>query len=630
MSQYHSKWKQYLQMLQTNTKTIAERNSRKQELMLLSEGRKQDAKQKYPIADQFEVVDLLAIQLRAQFGERGVSRYIMFAAKCMENFFETFTTKEDGKFKLKPGTLWGTFFEQVMGIVVEFHRVSQRLEQKDINKYDFDTLYQTLEDLPESPGERRRRLKDKKKALQNSEVIYNDMGIFAVRPLTTQASCYFGENPRLTSWCISTKSKRNYFEKFTQQDGKAFVMTKFSGIPEGDPRHFITLEFNYSGDLIAFHNADNVEKEILELEGIIEDHLEGMLEQNPGFERIQFEPSELLAAIKQSSKEWISNNPPPSPVEAAENRCRNAERLADQEYEFVNVHWQIDEDSDDSHLPNLDSKVVVTFYADLEVLIDIDKPEYEINNANHFLTQGYEYYRSLEAKISKILKYRGRPWSDMADTIHCYDEDGYIKLEAKFDGYDSYHPETADGFESFVAEDCRAINNRGIQLQELLQQILDNEVSGATAESDEDENIFEEVNKYFRKNVMTKNNFYDSIKEQLNIKEEKGRSRQRGIYKFYCMIAYGLTTDSDRSRGLDDILADMRALPNVTIVTVAIRNQKVAEGRYIAGLAIKFIPSTPGDMNTPENVKARIVRDIKRLGNVHSLFKLSTGLIRLE
>ena len=144
------------------------------------------------------------------------------------------------------------------------------------------------------------------------------------------------------------------------------------------------------------------------------------------------------------------------------------------------------------------------------------------------------------------------------------------------------------------------------------------------------EDLFEEVNNYFRKNMMTKNTFYDNIKEQLGLKEEKGRSRQRGIYKFYCMISYGLTTEGDKSRGLDDILADMRALPNVTIVTVAVRNQKIAEGRYIAGLAIKFIPSTPGDMNTPENVKARIVRDIKRLTNVQSLFKLSTGLIRLE
>jgi hypothetical protein len=96
------------------------------------------------------------------------------------------------------------------------------------------------------------------------------------------------------------------------------------------------------------------------------------------------------------------------------------------------------------------------------------------------------------------------------------------------------------------------------------------------------------------------------------------------------MISYGITAEADKSRGLDDILADLRALPNVTIVTVAIKNQKVAEGRYIAGLSIKFIPSTPGDMNQPELTKARIVKDIKRLANVQSLFKLSVGLKRLE
>ena len=96
------------------------------------------------------------------------------------------------------------------------------------------------------------------------------------------------------------------------------------------------------------------------------------------------------------------------------------------------------------------------------------------------------------------------------------------------------------------------------------------------------------------------------------------------------MISYSITSAGDKARGLDDILADMRALSNVTIVTVAIKNQKVAEGRYIAGLAIKFIPSTPGDMNQPELTKARIVRDIKRLTNVQTLFKLSAGLIRLE
>ena len=98
----------------------------------------------------------------------------------------------------------------------------------------------------------------------------------------------------------------------------------------------------------------------------------------------------------------------------------------------------------------------------------------------------------------------------------------------------------------------------------------------------------------------------------------------------YCMLTYGLTVEQNKSRGLDDILADLRALPNVTIVTVAVKNEKVAEGRYLAGLSIKFIPSTPGQINAPEDVKARIVRDIKNLNNVQSVFKVSAGLERLE
>lgn len=126
-----------------------------------------------------------------------------------------------------------------------------------------------------------------------------------------------------------------------------------------------------------------------------------------------------------------------------------------------------------------------------------------------------------------------------------------------------------------------------------------------------------------------KEHFYNQVEKSL-INEEKGRSRQRGIYKFYCMISYGLTIEQNKSRGLDDILADLRALPNVTIVTVVVKNQKVSDGRYIAGLSIKFIPSVPGQMNAPEDVKSKIIRDIKRLSNVQSLFKVSAGLERIE
>ncbi len=144
----------------------------------------------------------------------------------------------------------------------------------------------------------------------------------------------------------------------------------------------------------------------------------------------------------------------------------------------------------------------------------------------------------------------------------------------------------------------------------------------------EKEKLQEQIQKYFGRERLTKNQFYSKIEETIN--EEKGRSRQRGIYKFYCMLSYGLTLEENRSRGLDDILADLRALPNVTIVTVVIKNQKISEGRYIAGLSVKFIPSVPGQMNAPEDVKSRIIRDTKRLTNVQSVFKVSAGLERLE
>jgi inhibitor of KinA sporulation pathway (predicted exonuclease) len=144
----------------------------------------------------------------------------------------------------------------------------------------------------------------------------------------------------------------------------------------------------------------------------------------------------------------------------------------------------------------------------------------------------------------------------------------------------------------------------------------------------EKEKLQEQIQKYFGRERLTKNQFYNKIEETIN--EEKGRSRQRGIYKFYCMLSYGLTLEENKTRGLDDILADLRALPNVTIVTVVIKNQKITEGRYIAGLSVKFIPSVPGQFRSPEDVKSRIIRDIRRLDNVQSIFKVSAGLERLE
>jgi len=199
---------------------------------------------------------------------------------------------------------------------------------------------------------------------------------------------------------------------------------------------------------------------------------------------------------------------------------------------------------------------------------------------------------------------------------------GAIMIEMKHEADDTMGGYTLEGFEEFANDTLDIEREDAMKSREMAIAILREEFAqqslGLPAEDEQGID-----------NEIDENMFYKDLEKQL-LGEEKGRSRQRGIYKFHCMISYGLTTQADKSRGLDDVLADIRALPNVTIVTVAIRNEKIAEGKYIAGLAIKFIPSIPGDMNQPELVKARIVRDIKRLDNVQSLFKLSAGLQRLE
>ena len=106
---------------------------------------------------------------------------------------------------------------------------------------------------------------------------------------------------------------------------------------------------------------------------------------------------------------------------------------------------------------------------------------------------------------------------------------------------------------------------------------------------------------------------------------EASQSRQKSNYRFYLMLGYQTT----EGRGLDDILAEVRAIPSVTVVTVATRNRKVGENMYVAGVAIKFVPSFPGTIRSPEEAKSRIVQTLRAVKGVTRIFKLSTKFERI-
>ena len=107
--------------------------------------------------------------------------------------------------------------------------------------------------------------------------------------------------------------------------------------------------------------------------------------------------------------------------------------------------------------------------------------------------------------------------------------------------------------------------------------------------------------------------------------EAEDRSRQKGIYRFFCMMQY---TDADRS--LESILTDIRALPAITIVNTVGNTKSVAPSVHIAALSIKFVPSPVGVAASPERKKVEILQNLKRVSGVNRLFKVSSRLERFD
>lgn len=561
-------------------------------LQLILEGRLSDAMKAAPTAAEAGEVKAMLDALRAEFGDKDSGKYLLFAAKALEMGHKS------------AGTNPKEHFGEVLELILRFHLnqnrkvnkvYQEKLPGKDINGYDFNSLKKALYSAS-----------GKKHADENSEFVYKANGISAIRPLTTKASCYLGGE----QWCITRTEKKNYFKSYTENDGKAFVLVKFDGIEPGSLHHQIVMQFSGPGEpeFEMWWNYDNKAQAEYDLTKAIQSHIKGMgedfepelqdkqlLTRGPGHDM----SDDLFMDLHNAAFEAVRTNPPADPIERITQMANEEAEEFNRTTGDVSLDYSVEMDRAGS--------VGVMFEANLNLEFYDERFEEFLKNKDSF------FYSKLGEDLDTYMKQTGMRNLELRDF---YEREGSIMMEFSIsdevavaqNGYD------LEGFISFLADAKDAEQTDGPDIMNAIEKMV---AARAKNEGVEPlDNQFE-------------NTFYSNLEKQL-LGEEKGRSRQRGIYKFHCMISYNLTSDGEKARGLDDILADMRALPNVTIVTVVIRNQKMAEGRYIAGLAIKFIPSVPGDMNQPETTKARIVRDIKRLTNVQSLFKLSTGLTRLE
>jgi len=241
---------------------------------LLVEGRKDDAATKYPeLAKKREELDgesLLDVLIDKD--PSGNQKYLMRAAYLLDrsmknaeekNNYTPFYGKqwpEDADDNLY--SPWGVA-NNIANELSKYHKLMPYLQgsqatYKDVNQIDsYAQLQMVVQRALGAKEDRERKKKEKaqqkKIAQEGSEVIADTPYHLVVRPLTKEASCYFGQQ---TKWCISATRSQNYFDQYTS-DGKAFLflLAKRKDI---DPAYAkIAVVLDQYGDFEEYFNAED-------------------------------------------------------------------------------------------------------------------------------------------------------------------------------------------------------------------------------------------------------------------------------------------------------------------------------------------------------------------------------------
>lgn len=251
MPLYHDKWRGFLNEGAKPTLTEEE---------LLAEGRLEDVKKKYPELDKRGIIDNLSAK-----DPSGNNAYLRWMAKHLSDYYSLTSQEPDSR---------DEYQEKIEKLAKQFHLNKQRLKKRDLYQYKTP---EELEDAVEKLGAsaREKRKKEKEKAMEGSEIVYDNDDFFAVRPYTTDASCYYG---RATRWCISATQSQNYFDQYSS-DGKGFVMVRLEHLNDDHNEKKIALVYDRDGQLEEiFNTPDESIDEDLWQNAVAVNVLEGIFE----------------------------------------------------------------------------------------------------------------------------------------------------------------------------------------------------------------------------------------------------------------------------------------------------------------------------------------------------------------
>ena len=205
--------KKYLKALYANADDVSEQVDGYLDEIVLSEARFKDVKAKYAQYD--DMVDGTRDEIKKKIGDKGVSKYLLYVMREVHSMFDEPETEDevlDEQDDMIP------VIDNLIDIIAKYEKNISRIDQKDIYKLNASQLEQLVDNLGKSSSQKKKETKGK--VHNESVLIYEDDDVLAVRPLTTEASNYYGMG---TKWCISATECENFFDQYTI-DGKAFVM----------------------------------------------------------------------------------------------------------------------------------------------------------------------------------------------------------------------------------------------------------------------------------------------------------------------------------------------------------------------------------------------------------------------
>ena len=205
---------------------------------LLAEGILQDTKKKYPEMAEMGYIDKLSAE-----DPTGRNKYLRWMGQELQRFIE-----QDASVAAH-----NSYIGTIGKTLKRFEQQKARLRDKDINSYTLRSLLDALEVIGQSATQKR---KEKKvQATKDSTMIMQDEDITVIRPLSEEASCYYGAHQ--TKWCISATKSQNYFDKYTSE-GQAFYFV-FNHHLKDDPedRMLAYVVGSSGGEIEEIYNAED-------------------------------------------------------------------------------------------------------------------------------------------------------------------------------------------------------------------------------------------------------------------------------------------------------------------------------------------------------------------------------------